>query len=261
MSAILVMFSNCTDPDIVMKAEDELFTKKGGLVAVVDKTSSFFDLEDLSSSNFAATVVSTGDDPGNVEVFLSLNGENESKLTDISSFPSPINMTLDEATALVGTTPEEIKIGDEFVLRFETTSDFTNGKEVPILATCRTDLAGDYTAEVTYFFHDFLADYPSNTMEMEVTSEGGTSYSITDLSGGLYSSGPYVGAYGTTDFPFTFDDICKEIRWTDQVDAFGQDVLTVDGSPSFIDDDGVISITVFLSVYGESWTIVLTPVE
>ena len=124
---------------------------------------------------------------------------------------------------------------------------------------CVSDLAGTYTAVTTYTAHDFLDDYPTNTMDLVVTEEGDGVYSVTDISGGLYSTGPYVDAYGTTGFAFTFSEKCGDINWTDQADPFGQNVEMVDGSPNVVDADGVISITVFLPTYFESWTIVMTP--
>lgn len=128
--------------------------------------------------------------------------------------------------------------------------------QVPII--CPSDLGGTYTVVTTYTKHDFLPDYPENTMTIEIEDLGNGAYKVSDASGGLYSSGPYSTEYGTTGLPFEFTDACGKISWQAQVDPW-QSLVPVAGMPNFVDDNGVITITMQGTVYGEQWTSVYTP--
>lgn len=259
---VFAMLSSCTDPDIVTKAEESTFNKEGAIVNVSGINPSFFDLGNVDNAEINFTLSTAGSAVSNADMYLSYNGGDFMLYKNVASFPSTENITLAAISDFFGTTPDAIAIGDAFTMKFISNAAdgvYETSKQVTVVASCQSDLAGEYTAVTTYVFHDFLADYPTNTMDITVTEEGSGVYSVTDISGGLYSTGPYVAAYGTTEFPFTFTDVCNNISWSGQVDAFSQDVLVKDGSPSFVDADGVISITVLLSVYGEEWTIVMTP--
>lgn len=128
--------------------------------------------------------------------------------------------------------------------------------KVPII--CPSDLGGTYTVVTTYAQHDFLPDFAENTMTMEIEALGNGVYKIADASGGLYANGPYSVEYGTTGLPFEFTDACGKISWQDQVDPW-QTLEPVAGMPNFVDDNGVITITMQGTVYKEQWTSVYTP--
>lgn len=120
---------------------------------------------------------------------------------------------------------------------------------------------GMYSVTTTYGYHDFLPDYNPNTTTAEIFSEGGNFFSVADFSGGLYSVGPYAGAYGTgaADNSILFEDECNKLTWEGQTDPWG-DLLPLDGGVNKVDPaTGVITMSWFCTGYGENGVSVYTP--
>jgi hypothetical protein len=135
---------------------------------------------------------------------------------------------------------------------------------VDLIAPCFTpNIGGMYSVTTVYGFHDFLASYPSNTMDMEIVDNGDGTYFIQDFSGGLYDGGPYTGAYGTgpTSFDVTISvSLCgNTIQWSDQNDPWGA-TIPLDGGVNEVDlDTGIVTISWFNEGYGENGVSVYTP--
>lgn len=135
---------------------------------------------------------------------------------------------------------------------------------IDLIAPCVTyNIGGMYSVTTTYGFHDFLPTFSSNTMDMEVLDNGDSTYFIQDFSGGLYTVGPYVSAYGTgpTSFDVTISvAICASgIIWSGQNDPWGA-VVPLDGGLNEVDlDTGIITISWFCEGYGENGVSVYTP--
>lgn len=108
--------------------------------------------------------------------------------------------------------------------------DFASTYRVSLAAPCMPPaLAGMYSVYTEYGFHDFLPDFSTHTMDMEVVEVGDQTYFVQDLSGGLYSVGPYVAAYGTgaDSFDAVFSTVCNQITWSGQSDPWGADRKSV----------------------------------
>ncbi|TRW25121.1 hypothetical protein FMM05_07365 [Flavobacterium zepuense] len=136
---------------------------------------------------------------------------------------------------------------------------------VSIFRSCPTDLAGTYSVTTVYGFHDFLAEYPQNTMTVEVTdASGDNNYKVLDFTGGLYSTGPYATNYGTNTAPaaqrdLTFNVSCGSISWSGEVDPWGDVVPTAGAVNSYNEQTGVITISWTAVGYGENGVSVYTP--
>ncbi|OYX23020.1 MAG: hypothetical protein B7Z06_10785 [Flavobacteriales bacterium 32-35-8] len=130
-----------------------------------------------------------------------------------------------------------------------------------IVQQCVSDLAGLYSVTTTYGYHDFLPDYSQNTMEVEVIELEPGVYQVSDMSGGLYSSGPYADNYGTdaTSFTVTFNENCGVISWSGQSDPYGACVPLEGGVNSVDSSTGVFTISWFCEAYGENGVSVYTP--
>lgn len=162
-----------------------------------------------------------------------------------------------EKTVTVTLVSAANKDGDLLVGRGGT--DMLKSRDV-IIEDCDADISGMYTATATYSSHAFLDTYPTNTMDMEVTKESFGVFSVTDISGGLYSSGPYSTEFSTTGFPFTFAVNCNEISWEAQMDPLGNNVASHAGLTNNVSADGTITMTINLDgAEMEKWTIVMTP--
>jgi hypothetical protein len=137
--------------------------------------------------------------------------------------------------------------------------DFSSTYRVTLKTCDLLDLAGMYSVTTNYSTHDFLPDYSTNTGDFEIFANIDGTFYVNDFSGGLYSSGPYVGAYGTSEFVVTFYEVCGEILWEGQSDYWGA-VVAGDGATNSVDPDtGVITISWKCLGYGEAGVSVYTP--
>ncbi|WP_299335987.1 hypothetical protein [uncultured Psychroserpens sp.] len=132
---------------------------------------------------------------------------------------------------------------------------------ITINGICFSDIGGIYSMTTTYGYHDFLPNFSTNTIDIEVEALGDGQYRVFDMSGGLYSNGPYTTAYGTgaTSFDVVFTENCGDISWVNQNDPWGL-VVPLDGGVNAVDPDtGVITISWFCEGYGENGVSVYTP--
>ena len=130
--------------------------------------------------------------------------------------------------------------------------------DMGIFQYCESDIAGMYSVTTTYGFHDFLPQFESYTQEMEIIELGAGSYSIADFTGGLYSTGPYVGAYATIATYAEITENCKIISWNGQSDPWGA-MIPNPGLTNSISEDGVITINWLCEGYGEYGESIYTP--
>lgn len=185
-----------------------------------------------------------------------LNSENDFQASvPVTLITDGIEPPLDEAPYLI-LNVDQIDTDGNVVINGKTDSI-----KITINYLCNSELEGKYSVTTTYLYHDFLPDYSSNTMEMMVTQEEYGVYSVSDISGGLYSSGPYSEAYGTSGVEFTFSDICDHISWEGQSDPWGA-ITPLEGGVNEVDPEtGVFTISWHNEGYGEEGVSVFTPIE
>nr|WP_321230962.1 hypothetical protein [uncultured Psychroserpens sp.] len=132
---------------------------------------------------------------------------------------------------------------------------------ININGICFSNIGGMYNVTTTYGYHDFLPDFSTHNMDVEIEALGDGQYNVVDFSGGLYTVGPYVGAYGTgpTSFDVEFTENCGDISWDGQTDPWGA-VIPLDGGINSVDSDtGVVTISWYCEAYGENGVSVYTP--
>lgn len=116
------------------------------------------------------------------------------------------------------------------------------------------------TTEVETIDLEIVPDSLMSTIELQKTGE--FSYSVSDISGGLYASGGEYGMmFGTNGLAINFTDNCDAITISaDQTDFSGQ-VISGSGSVSYNDDGDLSSISISLvgADNGEMWTATFTP--
>lgn len=160
--------------------------------------------------------------------------------------------------------PDNINPGEVYTLDLALTSaDVELANSDPIAfnftVTCPSEIAGMYNVTTTYSYHDFLPDFNPNTTTAEIVEISPGLYEIFDFSGGLYSEGPYVDAYGTEHLTAQFTDVCGEISWEGQSDYWGAMIPLPDGVNSVDSGTGVITISWLCEGYGESGVSIYTP--
>lgn len=249
LSATVLVFSSCTDPDIITKAEENLFNTQGAIVSATDVTSGFFDLGDIPNAVYSSTLVANGEDISNTNVMLSRNGGDEVMVTSVSSFPSDFSLSLTDAVSALGISTDDVAVGDNFSLRFASTTGsgtYSTGARVGVLATCSSALAGEYA----YVQGDSFCggDATSGTVTLTETAAG--RYTFDDWSFGSYMvcyGGP-AASWGTLELT----DVCN--------------TLAIDGLDNYSDTWDITNISTsgdqftftWSNTYGEAGTVTLT---
>ncbi len=245
-SASMVLFTNCTDPDIVPKAEENTFNVEGGAIYSVDVVSGFFNLGDIPNAYYGSTLVTAGDAVSSGEVFISRNGGAQVKLQDFGSFPADLNISLTDAATAVGIAVEDVAVGDVFTLRFRADGANDTGKVVSIVATCSSALAGEYAYSTVDYFCD--GDAVTGTATLTETDPG--KYTWDDWAFGTYQAcygGPAAG-WGSLEL----QDICNTLSIN------GLDGYDDTWSYSDISVDGNLLTFTWTNTYGEVGTTTLT---
>jgi len=254
---VSVSLVSCQKPDVA--------TFQYGATPIVSGGGTY-DLQDPGRSSATITIegVAEAATVSSIVVLKSFNGGEavEHATINKSDLPAELNIPATAAAEGTGADFSQAVLGDYFDFSFlVNTEDGRTLKAGPVITvplSCPSSLSGTYTVTTTYSQHDFLPDYDTNTFTAEIVDEGDGFYSVTDFSGGLYSEGPYVAAYGTADFPVVFREICSEISWTEQEDTWGA-VVAAPGGQNSVSADGVITISWLCEAYGESGVSVYTP--
>ena len=256
MTALLLFASSC------IEEPDDFIPYKEGAQAVPSGIAGIFDLVDIPGStvSFNVNVInSNAIQVSSVTIMKSYKGGAPVEHATITSWPASVSVTPADVVAGIPGAPavSDLELGDFFTLSL--IANTSNGptrspRTVRIDATCSSNLEGMYEAVTTYAVHDFLPTYSENTFTVEIKEVRSGVYSIADLSGGLYSEGPYVGAYGTSGIAAEFTDVCGNLTFSPVNDPWGP----VDATIS-MDEQGVITVTATATAYGETWSSVYTP--
>jgi hypothetical protein len=212
---------------------------------------------------------------------------------DITSVPQTINISANDLVSVIPelSSPSDIQQGDSY--RFFVNTTLEDGSvlagysddgtiaysaalvsclnslkgadasiNVDIIVPCETALkSGTYSVIANGTSTDPGAssnptvDYP---YEVTLTEAGNFfTFTISDFSGGLFTLW-YNEPYGLEgDSPGTIQDICGDITFYNTTTPFG---TPVSGTVTVDEATGVITIEGMDDVYGDIWTLVLTPV-
>lgn len=254
--ALLVFASSCIE-----EAED-FPGGTDGAQANPSGIEGIFDLVDIPSStvSFDIDVINPSSvQVASVTIMKSYNGGEMIEHATVSTLPASVSVTPADVVAGIPGAPAvaDLQLGDAFTLTLVANTNngsFRSPNTIVIDATCSSALEGTYESVTTYSQHDFLPDYGSNTAIVEITKVSDGVYSIADVSGGLYGSGPYVDAYGTSDLTAEFKDVCGELTFSSLSDPWGPVTIAI-----VSDEQGVLTVTATAETYGESWVSVYTP--
>ncbi|OIQ28711.1 MAG: hypothetical protein BM564_08025 [Bacteroidetes bacterium MedPE-SWsnd-G2] len=224
--------------------------------APVNKSDLVVSYDVVNVNGNASEVISTG----NSVTFAANTNTALNPLTlniDLDALGANIFTNYEFDIVLTGTNRSTVNVG------VDGDESFATSYRVSMSAPCQnaTIAGGMYSVYTEYGFHDFLPDYSTATIDMEVVDNGDGTYFVTDLSGGLYSQGPYVAAYGTDDTAFdaVFFTVCDNITWENQNDPWGTAVPQADGVNMVDTTNGTFTISWFCNGYGENGVSVYTP--
>ena len=260
---IFLLLSSC------FKEEDELTQpyKAGAVIPeITNITSSFFDSFNFDGAYIEFTV--TAENPSDLtsitieETF----GDQTKDVGTYTSFPAVVKVTATDAVSgLTGVTLNSLEVGDEFVFQIIATSKsgVTSRSNALLRASvaCKSSLAGTYTSVANGTSTDPGPDAsvnPAVDYEYEVTlTETGVNgvYTISEFSGGLWSL--WYSIYGIDfDVEGTIQDVCNDISYINTTEPFGS---PISGTGSVDPATGVITLEGTADLWGDTWTLVLTP--
>lgn len=259
LALLAFVFTACEKEDV-----DNVPSEVRGSTIKVGNNTGLFDFVDLASSAYQFEVSTLGEDVSSVEVYKSYNGGARVLHTTLNSLPATVTLTPETTVEGLGIIVDSLQLEDNFTISFDNvvsgSGSYPSSTSFNIPVTCLSELAGFYTVTTTYGYHDFLPDFNPHTLDsVEIVEVSAGLYETTDFSGGLYSEGPYVTAYGTTGLPTQFTDVCDQLSWIDQSDEWGAMIPLAGGVNSVDPNTGVITISWFCEAYGENGVSVYTP--
>ncbi len=251
---------------LVSCEKEEKFSFETGALPTVTDQSGYIDYFDLDATELAFTIDAVATSGvSQVIIEKTLKGETVPFATvNGSELSKTFTMDIDEAMSGFSISTDDLALGDELTFTYDiATNDgrvLKNNSSHSYPVACPSNLAGLYSVYTEYSQHDFLPDYATATLDtIAITDEGDGNYSVADLSGGLYSEGPYVAEYGTSGIAATFREVCNAISWTGQEDPWGAVIPTEGGVNAVDPETGVITISWFCEAYSESGVSVYTP--
>lgn len=201
---------------------------------------------------------------------------------EVSSFPADVTVSGQEVAQALGRDPGDFEVGDRFQLTFPIntadgrrlviplSSDLCQQPAQPAFGGCSYSWAIACPSNIPNGSYDVVVSGSSTdpnpadpnpsglTGTVELSGSNGT-YTLSDLSGGLYDYW-YCAPYGLCGpSPGTFTDVCNNlsiINSTSSLSGCCGDV--VNGSGSYDPDTGVITLS-WTNAFGDTGQLTLTP--
>lgn len=184
---------SCEDDFNLAPEVPDLFSTEGAAVSFTSPNPSFFD---NSAPDEPVTLEASilGEPVTSVRLLKSFNGGAAIEHTTLNSFPTTINISLNEALTGTGLTVDDMKVGDTFTFSWETTTasgTYRNGRTFSISVSCSNQLPGTYDFVST---DHFCGDGPiEGTVDINAVDGKSGAYTFSDWSFGVYTE-----CYGTT---------------------------------------------------------------
>lgn len=259
----LLVTSSCTKDEDVNPFHG--LSSKGAVAIVTNVVNGFFDLASPAASSIAFDLGTKGEAVSSLLITKSINGGAESDLTTITSFPSTIDVTFDQALAGTGIDASDLAPGDNAVFSFYLTTPTGTypGGTLGIDMSCVSSLEGVYAVSTVGWCGDV---YEGMT---EWVAAGAGAYNVIDPAdpenpaAGDFSYGAYVACYGGAPFPegdLQILDVCNKItpigksQWGE---VYTYNSITVDGNKLTIDwkndYDPEAGVTTLTRTDGTDW--------
>ena len=246
---LLFMAVGCHEAPIGDDFVDKHYSPKGSLIKAEDVAPGFFDLADPDNAMVGFTLVNAGETASSANVTATHSGTGASAtLTDVTSFPTEVTITLDEMLTALGLSIDDVNIGETVVFSFESSSGgntFISSEPLVADFNCASDFAGtcDYTSSNYFCSGDNL------TGTVEITESGAGKYVFDDWSFGTYDEcyGGPAASYGSLQLV----DVCNEIS-VSGADNYGDtwefNIQSIDGTKM---------VAKWSNTYGETGTVEL----
>jgi len=282
-----IMLFSCADEELGPVVTFDT-AGKGAYVKLLSETERFINLFDISGSNYVYSVEFVDIDMGNTIAEYRLevtytdknpdNGDKSAGPIVYKTFGpgdfgntdrgfkgmSSISVPATELISTVGTTPDEVKAGDQFKVQgyvvtndgdqfgFSNSSSAVNGTafaghfDYVLTAGCPSDLTGTFPYEGS----DYWCDGGTGSGMIEIVQLSAGVYGFDDWSFGAYPHcyGGGAGGWGT----LAFSDVCAEVSFTGSTDNYG-DTWTFESTI-----DGAVWNISWVNTYGEAGSVAIT---
>lgn len=252
LMVVLLMgsFSSCIEEQPVFPP----YTAGG--TALLSGVGGLFDLNDLPNSTYSFTIDVKHPDNvtiSSVTIMKSLNGGTPVAHAEISSFPASITVTPADVVNGLGIGVDDLKLGDDidFTLKVNTNNGtFSAQDNFDIKPACISDLAGMYSVVTSGEAGGGVGSYGTlDPVDVTVTEESPGTYSVDDISGGMYP-----GVWGGSPQEGTFSDVCNSLTINDFTDQWGD---TFSGSGT-VNADKTMTLN-WSNTYGDNGESIYTP--
>lgn len=285
---VMIIFYGCKDDDKTVIPD----TKKGIKPSVAKNMDLdlIIDYYNINAAVIGISVDVYRGDPTSLEIIGQFNGGAPAKFKEVTTWPADIQLTTAELIATFPEikSSDDLKVGDAFT--FTVSSILKDGTKLPGVITvykkgvveyytsysvdvrtdvseinksvsvtynvaCGSDLGGNYLVTTTGFNTDGgcgVVDATVEDLEITLVDLGGGSYSVSDISGGMYSA--WYSCYGGAEVAGTITDVCGSIT-VNGAGPFGASFYTTSGSYT---DARVITIE-WTNDFGDTATSVYTP--
>jgi hypothetical protein len=262
-----------------------------------ETSSTYIDFNDPSTFNLQFDLDVMYDDPfQKISILVARDGDYANPYTvldDITTVPQTISITAADLVAAVPSLNSVNDIGQGEQYNFYPAATLSDGTFLPnfnklgyiavspavrntlnnvhgdqaifnsnIIVPCASNLAGTYSVVANGTSTDpgpSSDENPAVNYTSEVTLEVADNfftYTISDFSGGLYPL--WYDIYGfPAEYPGTLMDVCGSISYVNTVEFFGSPIA---GSGTVDPVTGVITLNGRAVFWGDTWSLVLTPV-
>jgi hypothetical protein len=286
LTALLV--SSCRDEDMIRMPQ---LQEAVNMRVVIDPQKSYLDFQNLGTASFEFDAYSINRNLQRVDfigTYITIGGDTLERKTvktisqaDFTNGKARVVITPSEVATAFGIPGGVAGLAGGDVLTFETVATLTDGRTfsaanaapsiisganpsfTPVFNTfigCPSTLpiTGTYTSSATGTSTDpgvSPATVTNLPKELTITQTGPTTYTISDIFGGLYEAwyGPLYEFEGDT--PATIIDICGAVSIPTFEEPYGE---PLESTYSRDATTGVITIT-WVNGYGDTGTVVLTP--
>ena len=265
-----MLFFSCSDDANGDTFVEENYTPKGTLISTSNLVNGFFDLADADNSFISFDVEAKGEPTGTAEISISFKDSGEVPYTSVSSFPSNINVTMNELLSALDLSADAIDIGDAVTFSFDAVGSgetYRSGSPIHIPFSCKSSLGGTYDFVSTNLqaAGPAAGDCPTGEVVGKVTFEelGGGEYLVSDLGFGQYESTCWSDGPATSPNA-KISDTCNRIV-SGGLDQYGLTYIWVitgvsgaDLSISWSNDYGDSGDVVITRPDGTDWTALFT---
>ena len=246
---VVMMVIGCHEAPIGDDFANKQYSPQGAVISPRNVQVGFFDLGDPDNASIAFDLESLGESVSSAEVTATYSGGASAVYTSVSSFPSTVEVTMDDILATLGLTRDDVAVGEDILFTFVAatgTGTYRSSEILNVPFSCFSELKGTYDYKSSNYFCS--GDDLSGTVEL--SEDGAGKYSFDDWSFGTYLEcyGGAASSWGSLQLL----DVCNKIA-VSGADNYGDSWEFAINSISGAELEATWSNT-----YGEFGTVVIT---